>query len=174
MMLSILCYQLAAFVGAILWCSFGEWALHRYLLHRRFPLLPYPYKLHAQSHHVIFLGDDTYTAAHTDPRTKHVTFAPLDYLLILSAHGVMFLAFEWLTGIVVMMGGLAAILSYLAAFDLLHYRWHVPSDTWFQRTRLFQWMKARHRLHHGNPTRNLNLIVPLADLCFGTFKSGAR
>jgi len=162
--------QLLAFCGVLVAASFGEWLLHKYVMHRRFPLFSYPYKLHTISHHSLFLGDETYTAKRDDPRAKHVTFAPLDYLLVLSAHGALFLAFEWLTGIVVMIGGLAAILMYLVAFDVLHYCWHIPSDTRFQRTCLFRWMKERHQLHHGNPTVNMNLILPIADFAFGTLR----
>jgi hypothetical protein len=163
--LTIIGQQALVFLAVLVWCSFAEWTLHRFVMHRRFSLVPYPYQLHALQHHV---ADETYHAQ-TPEVLEHVSFVPKDYLFLLALHGGFFLAFEWVTGIVVMIGGLAAVFAYLQAFNSLHWRWHVPSDTWFQRTKLFRWMKERHRIHHGNPTKNANLILPVADLIFGTY-----
>jgi len=48
-----------AFVAGLIWCSFAEWILHKYIMHRPFKLLPYGYA-HVTSHHDKFGGDETY------------------------------------------------------------------------------------------------------------------
>jgi sterol desaturase/sphingolipid hydroxylase (fatty acid hydroxylase superfamily) len=160
---------LVAFFGTILWGSFGEWLIHRFVMHTRQPLLPYPYELHAVGHHGMFGADASYHAQDEEMK-KHVTFDPKDYFFILSAHVPGLLAFEWLTGIALSAPVAAvAILGCTGAFDILHWKYHVPSDTWFQRTRLFRFLKEHHRLHHLRQDRNYNVFsLPLADWCLGT------
>lgn len=166
---SIAFSQVVVFVCCVLYCSFFEHLLHRRVLHARFPLLPYPYKLHQLQHHVLFKADESYHA--NDETSEHITFAPLDYLLLLSLHGLLFLGFEYLTGIQVMIGGIAAVLAYLVAFDVFHLAFHEPR-WWVARMMshfgFFSWLKEHHRIHHGTHYRNLNVVLPLADLCFGT------
>lgn len=168
-MIDIVIQQLAVFAAVAVYCSFFEWVLHRFAMHNRFPLIPYPYKKHQLEHHTIFKADESYQARPDEPAAKHVTFVPEDYLYLIALHGALFWGFERLTGIVVMIGGLAAVLAYLQAFNSFHWRWHIPSDTWLQRTRLFLWAKERHRIHHGRNSKNFNLIIPIADLVFGTY-----
>lgn len=161
---------LAVFFGTIVWASFGEWLIHRFVMHQRRRLLPYPYELHALSHHVIFDGKETYVAERADPRTAHVTFDPKDYMIILAAHAPLLLAFELLTGIAFAAPVAAiAVLGCTGAFDVMHWKYHVPGDTWFQRTRLFRFLKEHHRIHHLRQDRNFNVFsLPLADWCLGT------
>lgn len=165
-------WNLAGFLATAIWCSFAEWILHSRVMHRK-TIVSFPYELHAVGHHGMFRDDETYHAQNEDMK-KHVTFVPRDYSILLLANAPLWAAAEWLSGRPLMVGCFLATLGYLGAFDLFHWGWHVPSDTWFQRTRLFQWMKARHRLHHGDQTKNFNLIVPIADLVLGTFAGPKR
>ena len=159
-------WSAAGFLGAALWCSFAEWLLHRYVMHRK-TLLSFPYELHAVGHHGMFRGDETYHAQNEEMR-RHVTFVARDYVLLLLANLPLWAAAEWSSGKPIMASCFIATFAYLQAFNSLHWRWHVPSDTWFQRSRLYLWMKERHRVHHQDQGKNFNLILPVADILFGT------
>lgn len=167
-LVEVLLWGTLGFVLSVIYCSYFEWALHRYVMHRRVRIFPLPFNLHAVQHHGIFGGDETYHARSVFD-TEHVTFVARDYILLTLVNIPVFLAAEWASGKPVALGCTAAVLTYLQVFNSLHLRWHCPKDSWLERTSWFSWMKERHRVHHGNPTRNLNLIVPLGDLTFGTY-----
>jgi len=163
-----LAWNALAFAMTFVWSSFGEWIIHAGFLHSR-RIVSFAWKLHDQEHHVLFRGDATYESAADDPRTKHVMFVARDYALILLAHLPLFLAAEMLFRRPALLGGLLCVLAALQMFNSLHWRYHVPSDTWFQRTALFRFLKEHHRLHHDRTDRNLNVFfLPLADWCLGT------
>lgn len=165
-------WVLAAFAATMIWCSFAEFTLHRFVMHKR-SLLKFPYELHAVGHHGMFRGDETYHAQN-ETMKEHVTFVPRDYALLLLANLPLWATVEWFSGKPLIVGCFLATLAYLGTFDFFHWRWHVPSDTWLQRTRLFRWSKERHRIHHENQGKNFNLIIPLADLIFRTYQGPAR
>ena len=48
------------FVLAIIYSSFFEWTLHRFLMHQPVGRLTYPFERHALLHHRIFKADHTY------------------------------------------------------------------------------------------------------------------
>jgi hypothetical protein len=156
------------FFGTLLWGSFGEWMIHRFLMHRRFVLLPYPYDSHALGHHRIFRADETYHALDADMLT-HITFDPRDYLLILVTHVPVIVGLEWLTGVAFLAPVVAlAVVSYTGAFDILHWAYHVPRGRWMERWRWFKWLKENHRLHHEMQDRRFNVVLPIADFVLRT------
>jgi len=156
-----------AFVAGLVWCSFAEWILHKYIMHRPFKLLPYGYA-HVTSHHDKFGGDATYHLQE-EWQKNHVLFTWREYLLAPTICSILYVSVELLIGKPIWAGCVLATLTYLQLFNSLHWRWHVPGDTWFQRTRLFLWLKERHRVHHLDMGTNFNLILPFGDLLFGTF-----
>lgn len=165
-------WTLISFFSAFVINSFFEFIVHRFFLHKRaWP--SYPYEKHAKSHHVIFGGDDSYHA-HDDFARSHITFTAFDYLVAILGTLPFWILAEFAVGRPIIGGCFLATLAYLQVFNSLHLRWHLPSDTWFQRTRLFLWMKGRHKIHHGDHAKNLNLVVPIADLLFGTFARPSR
>lgn len=158
----------AIFFGTLLWGSFGEWLIHRFVMHRPFFALRYPYELHALGHHRMFRSDDSYHAL-SDEMLAHVTFDPRDYLLILLAHVLPLLALEYATGVAFAAPvGACAVVAYTGAFDILHWAYHVPAGRWMERWRLFQWLKENHRLHHGAQEGRFNVVFPLADFVLRT------
>lgn len=163
-----LLWNVVAFFGTTIYCSFFEWALHRFVMHKRQRLLPFPYELHAVSHHGLFGADETYHAQDENMRS-HITFVVRDYILLTLVNLPVVCGAELLAGRPLLIGWFLATLAYLQAFNSLHWRWHVPSNTWFQRTAYFKWASERHRLHHGDPRGNFNLVVPLGDLLLGTW-----
>lgn len=172
MILDILWPQAVAFVAVVLYGSFFEWTLHKYFMHRR-AFIPYPFELHALIHHKIFQADETFHAQN-EKMKEHVTFVPRDYLILLCVNAPVFFAFEWITGISIVVGGSLAILSYLLMFDFLHWTFHVPNNHVYEKLGPFRWIKRHHLLHHKYQNRNLNVVFPLADLVLGTLVTKPR
>lgn len=161
---------LLAYLAGIVYCSLAEFLLHRFVMHRK-TLVPFPYELHAVGHHGMFGADATYHALDENMKS-HVTFVPRDYAILLGIHAPFVMAAEQLVGIpFVGLGAALAILSYLLAFDWLHWSFHVPAGRFYENFRWFRWIKRHHRLHHANPDRNLNVVLPLADLLFRTLRT---
>jgi hypothetical protein len=160
-------WALAAFFGSLIYGSFFEWTFHRFVMHRRIRWFSLPFELHAVQHHGLFGADHTYHAQDEDMK-KHVLFVARDYIFLLAVNFPVALGVELFFGRPMVLGWFLATLGYLQTFNMIHWRFHVPSETWFQRSRLFLWLKRHHLLHHENPKRNTNVVIPLADLCLGT------
>lgn len=149
--------------------SFVEWTVHRYVMHRP-TIFRYPYRQHAELHHTIFDGGRNYHARNLH-MLEHVRFIAADYLLFMLAVAPVWTVVELAVGRPVILGGMLAALAGLQTFNSLHLRFHVPRDTWFQRTRFFRFLKEHHRLHHDDQRFNFNVyFLPLADAVMGTWK----
>jgi hypothetical protein len=57
---------------------------------------------------------------------------------------------------------------YYAGYEGLHFLMHKPTFPFIERSRMFQFIKRHHRIHHVHMNRNLNVLLPLADLLLGT------
>ena len=157
----------ASFLGGMVYGSFFEWTLHRFVMHRRQKLVPYPFELHALVHHKLFRADDSFHAQSKEV-LDHVTFVPRDYLILLCINAPIFLAVQWITGFQVALGASLAVLVYLGLFDSLHWMFHVPRARILERAGPYRWLKMHHVLHHRHQSRNFNVVVPLADYVLGT------
>lgn len=166
-------WNAGAFVAAIFLNSFVEWTVHRFVMHRLFPLIPYGY-LHTTSHHARFGADGTYYAKTEDDR-KHILFTWKEYVLLPLLCIVAYSPVELLLGKPILIGIVAAAFVGLQMFNSLHWRFHSPSDTWFQKTRFFRFLKDHHRTHHEDMTKNFNVyFLPLADIVLGTLARRRR
>lgn len=160
-------WTLWGFLGAFLVNSFIEWGAHRFILHSP-RIVRFAYDLHDRGHHVLFGAGETYHAQNREME-GHITFVARDYLLFLLFTTPLWVGAELLLRRPVLAGGVLATLAGLQLFNSLHLRYHLPSDTWFQRTRYFRFLKEHHRRHHGDPTKNFNVaFIPIADFCLGT------
>ncbi len=146
--------------------SFFEFALHRFVLHR--PLLAVgPYRAHALIHHRVFRADETYHLGRPED-LRVVTFAWWHAPALLAIHAPLVFALQWLTGLTLFWGGIVALAGYYGLYEYLHWCMHWPKGRWFERTGVFRWLDAHHRVHHRSYLRNLNVVFPLADLVFRT------
>src|ERR1700722_5598084 len=59
-MQNFLFWTTAAFVIAVIFASFFEWILHRFLMHRPVGKFDYAFRAHALVHHQTFKADHTY------------------------------------------------------------------------------------------------------------------
>lgn len=163
----IVMWQAIGFAGALVANSFVEWFAHRFILHSK-KIVGFAYELHDVSHHGMFGADETYHAL-DDHMRGHITFVLRDYVMFLLVTAPLWVGAELLIGRPVLFGGVLATLAGLQAFNSFHFRFHCPSDTWFQRTKFFQSLKEHHRIHHRDRTRNFNVFsFPLADILLGT------
>lgn len=158
-----------AFAGSFFFLnSFIEWTAHRYVMHRLFWLVPYGYA-HTTSHHAKF-GTDSYTLkGKDDDRRTHILFTWKEYVILPLVCLAAYAPVEFLSGKPILAGILLSAFAGLQAFNSLHWRFHAPSDTWFQRTRFFKFLARHHKLHHEDMTKNFNVyFLPISDFCFRT------
>ena len=160
----------AAFAAGFAYSSFFEWALHKYVLHSP-RLLRYPHRAHQLEHHAIFRADATYFlpgGLHPESDAHHLTFAWWNAPLLIGLHLPLFALVYLAGGLAAGAGALLAMSAYYALYEYLHYAMHVPQGRWFERTRVFAFIQAHHRVHHLSYNRNLNVVFPLADLVLRT------
>jgi sterol desaturase/sphingolipid hydroxylase (fatty acid hydroxylase superfamily) len=87
--------------------------------------------------------------------------------MILS-HVPLFALLQWLTGWPTFWGAIAGCTLYFAGYEYTHYLMHVPRGHPVERFGWFRFLREHHRLHHKYMLRNLNVFIPLADICLGT------
>ena len=58
---------------------------------------------------------------------------------------------------------------YYLAYEGLHLLMHKPQLPWLENLRFFRFIKEYHRIHHVQMGKNLNVVLPIADVLFGTF-----
>lgn len=163
-------WEALAFAVYFVYASFFEWAFHRYLFHS--PKYVYrTFREHTLVHHQIYKSDETY---HT--HDDHPDKVPMDWwalpLMVLGHLPLLFFV-QWATGIPSVWGGVAAITVYFTLYESFHWAMHVPRASKFlSRFRVWRYLDAHHRVHHKYMLSNLNVIMPLADLTFGTLRNG--
>ena len=158
----------------IVYSSFFEWALHRFLMHRPFGKFDYAFRAHAVVHHRTFRADDTYELQN-HPLEKQVE----DKITIPMAwwNGPVLICIATLPFIlwsifnpawVVVVSIATASASYYGFYERIHWCMHYPKGRWFENTRFFKWRNAQHLIHHRSMHRNFNVVLPIADKCLGT------
>jgi hypothetical protein len=74
----------------------------------------------------------------------------------------------WVLETNIFFGGMAALGLYYFLYEYLHFCMHVPKGRWLEKSAWFSWLDAHHHQHHERHFKNLNVVLPLADLLFGT------
>ena len=169
MVYTLVC-EVAAFAVYFVYASFFEWSFHRYLFHS--PKYVYrTFREHTLIHHQIYKSDETY---HT--HDDHPEKVPMDWwalpLMVLGHLPLLFLI-QWATHVPSVWGGVAAVVVYFSLYESFHWAMHVPKASKFlSRFRAWRYLDAHHRVHHKYMLSNLNVILPVADLTFGTLRDG--
>ena len=156
------------FMAAVVFASFFEWTLHRYVMHRPLGRFTYPYKSHALVHHRIFKSDHTYhLIREEDKRTIPMAWWNGPVLILLGQIPfVIAAAFSGKWG--VPCGAVLACAAYYGTYEYLHWCMHLPRKRDVERSGIFFRLNGHHLLHHRYMGKNFNVVLPLADLCFGT------
>jgi hypothetical protein len=136
-------------------------------MHKRLPFFSYPFKAHAITHHGTFRYDVTYHLQRDEDRhTVPMAWwnAPAMWLL----HVPLALGVQSLAGRPVMWGLLGSIVVYYGLYEYIHWCMHVPAKRNIERSGIFFRLNGHHLLHHRYMKKNLNVVMPLADLVLGT------
>ncbi len=173
-MLAIPIAILVGCLAATVQSSFFEWAFHRYWLHR--PWLPKDcFTTHTLIHHQLCKFEDTFHVVEEE-QEEALHFQWWGGPLLVSFNIVPWALLAWgLAAMGVQLPYLAflisfsvAALAYYAGYESMHYFMHKPQVDFVERSRWFQFLKKHHRIHHVHMNRNLNVLLPLADLMLGT------
>jgi hypothetical protein len=160
---------LGACVGFFLYASLFEYAFHRWILHYPWRWLRHPYRVHVFLHHRVFGQGPAYQTRSQEDRDA-ILFEWWQAPLLLAVHAPVVWMVERVSGFPVFGGGMLALAGYYALYESLHWCIHTPNGRWIERTRVFRWLDAHHRLHHRLWRVNFNVLVPLGDVLFGTLQ----
>lgn len=163
-------------VPVTLFASFGfEWRVHKYVLHRKVPLLGLIYRRHELMHHVIYTYDDM---AMRSGRELWLILMPA-YAIVL----VFLLNAPFVALIALVFGQNAALLVlatsmfFFLSYEWLHMAYHQPPESFLGRRRVIQVLREVHRRHHDPALMkrwNFNVTVPVFDWLLGTLWSPER
>src|SRR5882724_1831726 len=153
---------------SVVFASFFEWTLHRYIMHRPLFNFRYAFQAHAVVHHQIFKADHTYHLL--NEKDKHtIPMAWWNGPVLIALCQVPFVTASILLGKVgLCVGALIACSAYYGAYEYIHWCMHLPRKRNIERSGIFFRLNGHHLLHHRYMHRNFNVVLPLADLCLGT------
>jgi hypothetical protein len=155
-------------VIAVVFASFVEWAVHRYVMHKPVWKFTYPFERHALVHHRIFKADHTYhLIREEDKKTIPMAWWNGPVLILIAA--IPFAILSWLArrwGIVC--GALLGCGVYYGAYEYMHWCMHLPRKRNIERSGIFFRLNGHHLLHHRYMGKNFNVVFPLADACLRT------
>lgn len=154
--------------AALVFASVFEWTLHRYIMHKPLGKFRYPFESHALIHHRIFKADHTYhLIKESDKKTIPMAWWHGPVLVgCCQLPFIIFAIFSQKWGIFA--GAAVAFTVYFTAYEYLHWCMHLPRQRHVERSGIFFRLNGHHLLHHRYMHKNFNVVLPLADLCFGT------
>lgn len=167
MLIQNLMWIAAGVVSMVVFASFFEWTLHRFVMHKNLKWFSYPFKTHAMVHHQIFKADESYHVSN-DKDAEEIPMAwwngpALVFLCCLAFVPVaMATSWWWLLGSALGSGG------YYCVYEYIHWCMHKPRERMVERNGIFFRLNGHHLLHHRYMHKNFNVVLPLADLCLGT------
>jgi len=167
--------ELYGFLAGVIYCSFFEWTLHRYVMHRPVWKFVYPFRAHALVHHQTFRADDSYHLQQPSDQST-VPMAWWNAPLLMVIHVPLALLVGWLVGhpVAIAIGALSALAAYYATYEYIHWCMHIPRQRTIERSGIFFRLNGHHLLHHRYMGKNFNVVFPLADAVLGTLVLRSR
>lgn len=161
-------WMAVGFLAALVFASFFEWTLHRYVMHRPVKGFTYPFRTHTLVHHHVFRADHTYHLVNEqDKWTIPMAWWNGPVLVLLCS--VPFVLVAWAAGRWgIAVGAPLACALYFAAYEYMHWCMHLPRKRNIERSGIFFRLNGHHILHHRYMHKNFNVVLPLADLLLGT------
>lgn len=173
---SLLIWSAVGIFTGIIFASFFEWTLHRFVMHRPVGKFRYAFQAHALVHHKTFKADHTYHLI--DEKDKEtIPMAWWNGPAIIAICLIPFVAIAWLSGQWwILLGAGLAMGGYYGTYEYMHWCMHLPKERRLEKSWIFRRLNGHHLLHHRYMNRNFNVVLPLADLCLGTlmFRSKLR
>jgi hypothetical protein len=151
--------------------SFGEWYIHKNVMHRKglpskvysiFPGMVNTLRNHLLHHYKFFKIFDY----EPDPagRFFNITLEVYGMFLVMVLGFPLFFVLPVAYFTILFCVGLHHV-----AWGIVHSEMHNPTNSWFRNTKIFKFWNNYHRIHHEKPSYNFNIICPLADLVMGTY-----
>jgi hypothetical protein len=167
-------WAIAGLVIGVIFASFFEWVLHRYVMHRPVGRFRYAFEAHAVVHHHVFKADQTYHLHRAQDReTIPMAWWNGPVLILIGASP--FLLISWIFGQWGFVAGAAlAFAAYYGTYEYIHWCMHLPKSRRVEQSWLFYRLNGHHLLHHRYMHKNFNVVMPLADLCLGTLMLRAK
>jgi hypothetical protein len=173
-MIPIALWCAAGLLAGIVFASFFEWVLHRYVMHRPVGKFRYAFHAHAVVHHQVFKADHTYHL-HRESDKETIPMAWWNGPVLIAIGVLPFLAISWALGQwSFALGGLLAFAIYYGTYEYIHWCMHLPKARRVEQPKLFRKLNGHHLLHHRYMHKNFNVVLPLADLCLGTLMLRAK
>lgn len=161
-------WPIVGFLCSVVYASFFEWILHRYIMHRPFGKFRYPFESHTLIHHRVFRADHTYHLIH-DKDAKTIPMAWWNGPVLIAVGILPFVAFSAVIGHWwFLIGASIACAGYYATYEYIHWCMHLPRKRNLERSGIFFRLNGHHLLHHRYMGKNFNVVLPLADLFLGT------
>jgi hypothetical protein len=155
-----------------LYANIAEYLGHRGPMHHPRRGLAAVFERHTRQHHRFFT--ETRMPVDGSRDFKAVLFPPVLVTFFLLAFGApVALLVAWLFSANV--GWLFALTgtAYFLNYELLHFAYHQPADSWISRLPGMAWLRRHHSLHHDQRlmTRlHFNISYPIGDWLFGTLE----
>jgi hypothetical protein len=173
-MITFLLWCIAGLAVGVVFASFFEWTLHKYVMHRPVWNFRYAFQAHAVVHHQVFKADKTYHLINEqDKKTIPMAWWNGPVLILIGA--IPFALLAWLFGqwgFVV--GGALAFSVYYGTYEYIHWCMHLPKARRVEKPWWFRKLNGHHLLHHRYMHKNFNVVLPLADYCLGTLMLRAK
>jgi len=168
--MNILLLILLTLVASVVYASFFEWTLHRFVMHRPLWKFSYPHKRHALQHHRIFRADHTYHLQDDkDKRTIPMAWWNGPVLIAVSSLPCWPIGYFLGHMVIVPLIAIPTLSLYYATYERVHWCFHLPRKRPLEKMTLFMRLNGHHILHHRYMHKNFNVVLPVADLCLGTF-----
>lgn len=169
--------------------SLWEWVTHGVLYHQGLPGLKEVLRIHVGGHHLslfpprIYVRQGPYSFMRfRRPRTPwRMSDQLLDTLLtsgsqtalhfVLGVPTILWPAYALVGSGAFFTGAIAALSVLSVLLTWVHGVIHNPSDRLVEKMRWFQWLDRHHYIHHVDMASNMNFLLPICDLLFGTQKA---
>ena len=162
------------FVGNIIFASFFEWHLHKFVMHRPILGFRYAFQAHAVVHHKVFKADESYHLL--DEKDKEtIPMAWWNGMVIVLMGAIPSIFVAWFIGHWSYLAGMIlAFSSYYLFYEYIHWCMHLPKERRIEKPWWFRRLNGHHLLHHRYMHKNFNVVLPIADLCLGTLMVRAK
>jgi hypothetical protein len=151
--------------------NFGEWALHKYVMHRLRDIYAVRaiYDRHTRNHHQYFTDNDA--TIHTVKEFR-IVFFPWRVLAVLAVGGG---AIAYVVGQLVNPNAgyvvFITMIGHYMVYETLHFFCHVPDNAFVRNMPFVNTIRRHHIAHHNLGIMmhvNMNLTFPIADWALGT------
>lgn len=174
LMIPTLLWLALGFTSAVVFASFFEWTLHRYVMHRPVGPFDYPFRTHALVHHNVFRADESYHVQREEDK-EIIPMAWWNGPVLVAIGCIPYSLVAWTVGHWMLVPGAAlAFATYYGTYEYMHWCMHLPRRRRLERSGVFFRLNGHHLLHHRYMHKNFNVVLPLADLFLGTLLLRAR